>query len=432
MPDYDDALEDNDDEEEPPKEPPRPTRTVSLLAEASNQILEDSKKYLTTKEQQPAYVGSVRTINYHALLYFDTGSTGTRPYVFMYKSGEKQLSEFWALTRSKEFQTITIHNALQGAQHDNEELLKKFATASDEKKIELLEGLSLSDDFIQYISGTMTQATKIVNKWMAKEQEKGVTFYSDDSALLISDVIIAITGGLRSILGESAKVSTRLNAHLTACITNKLREAYALNGARLTAQLFTGTEEALCEAAAVSVLAGMHGSIGDKVGVVSMGGASVQISAGASSISVSVARKAGIAAAEAYIKGDKNAIEDFTATFNKALQEALKAQPDMLLEPRTWVGMSGMFYTAKDLSLTLETVGPIASVQSNFKELMQPLMVAGQEKRLGSAVAFSAVLSNLLGQVMFQREWTNPKTNQKLAATVSTGYVVRKLGYVDC
>jgi hypothetical protein len=348
----------------------------------------------------------------------------------MYKSGETQLSEFWALTRAKEMQNITIHTALQGADQCNEDLLKQLSTASDEQKIQLLDGLKLSEDFITYVHGTITQANKIVNKWMVKGKDKGVTFWAGGSAVLISDVVIAITGGLRSIIGESAGVSSALAAHMTGYITNKLLELYALNRVRLTAQLFTGAEEAICEAAAVSVLAGMHGSVAEKVGVVSMGGASVQISAGTASISVSVARKAGIAAADKYVKGDKRAIDDFTAKFNTALKEAIEAHPDMLAEPRTWVGMSGMFYTAKDLSLTLESSRPIAEVQALFPEKMKPLMVAGSESKLGSAAACLAVLSNLSGQVIFQREWTNPKTNQKLAATVSTGYVARRLGYI--
>ncbi len=120
---------------------------------------------------------------------------------------------------------------------------------------------------------------KVVNKWILKEQENGVIFWSGEPAILIQDIVIGVTDNVelikddkgrefRSIIGHSQQVRDCLADRLTAHLTRRLREAYALNSARLTAQLFTGNQEGSCEATAVASLLAMQGTLpGEQVGV---------------------------------------------------------------------------------------------------------------------------------------------------------------------
>lgn len=391
-----------------------------------------STKYVEAPAPQPVYVGSVTDLQYQGILYFDTGSTGTRPYVFIHKSTDNTLAEFWAMTRGKEMQTIKLHTCLHNAM-PNEEFLKKLKdAASDEEKIGILSTLEVSEEFVDYVVKTLTQAAKIVNKWMVKEEEAGVTFWSNGSAVLISDVILAITGGLRTYVGESPAVVQELNARLTGHLVTKLRMAYVLNGVRMSARLLVGAEEAKCEAAAVRVLAKMVGGDSDATyDVISMGGASIQINAGGKNMSVPLARNAAIEAAKSWISGQKEALTTFETQFSTALKQTLRDTfcPDLLVAPRHWVAVSGMFYVARDLGLILETPTEIAEVLLLVRSKIESLQKAGDPSKLGSATCAAVFLSHLSGHIIFQREWVNPRTKQKLAATVSTGHVVRHLGY---
>ena len=58
---------------------------------------------------------------------------------------------------------------------------------------------------------------KVVNKWILKEQENGVIFWSGEPAILIQDIVIGVTDnvelikddkgrGFRSIIGHSQQV----------------------------------------------------------------------------------------------------------------------------------------------------------------------------------------------------------------------------------
>jgi hypothetical protein len=329
-----------------------------LLAEEHPEVAqastEDSLKYTTESARQPVYVGTVTDVGYQGLLYFDSGSTGTRLYVFIRRSDEASPSEFWALTRAKEIETVKIHTCIRSEEHSNEDLLKRLkAASSEEAKLALLEGLQLSEEFIDTIKDAVTQAAKIVNKWMEREEAGGVKFWENGSALLISDIVIAITGGLRAVVGESLAVVREVNARLTGHLVSRLRQAYVLNGVRLVARLLPGSEEARCEAAAVRVLSGMQGPTalgGAAAGVISMGGASVQISIDGTSLSIPMGRNLAIEAVKREAAGEGGQLDAFATAFAAAREAALAEHPDLTQAPRTWIAVSGLYYTARDLN----------------------------------------------------------------------------------
>merc|ERR1712217_989129 len=119
--------------------------------------------------------------------------------------------------------------------------------------------------------------------------------WPDGTAVLFTNVLIAITGGLRAVVGQSPELVQKINVGLTSYLSEKLDDAHVLNGVHLPVELLTGEDEAMCEASAVSVLSGMDSKSKEPGAVVSMGGATVQISAKTAGktafVSVPVARK---------------------------------------------------------------------------------------------------------------------------------------------
>merc|ERR1712137_588012 len=98
---------------------------------------------------------------HHGALYFDAGSTGTRPQIFLYTPGKQSLHEFWMLSRSKEIQSIRLHECLE-SEYPNDELLKRLKNGSDDERLQLVNDVRLSDDFVNYIKNTVHQLSKIV------------------------------------------------------------------------------------------------------------------------------------------------------------------------------------------------------------------------------------------------------------------------------
>lgn len=247
-----------------------------------------------------------------------------------------------------------------------------------------------------------------------------------------------------AIIGDSRRVQEEVATHLTAHLTQKLREAYALNSARLTAQLFTGTTEAKHAVAAVSSLMtmSMPSRADEAIGVVALGGAAVQLArdhrAAQHSFSVKLGWKSGIAAAERALRGDDEALpallQEFTTAFTEEVADRHGDSSETMMflqQERTWIGISGLFKAAAILELqTCEPV-PVADVRAKLEEMTKRMVQdKGDIQNLGSAFAMLMVLRHVQGRIIFQREWHNPRTNQKLAATVCTGYVMRKLGYI--
>lgn len=411
------------------------------------QIMDASKQYLEKDGGTSVYVGGWKRVDYHGFLYFDTSSTGTRPYIFLYRLGEpreRSLSEFWALTRAKESQKLTIQSSLCSRHLSNEEFMNSLAAASsDAEKLKLFEDLQVTETFETYIENTILQITKVVDKWMKKEKEKGVVFWSEESALLISDIVIAVTDdlvsvspsskrGLREIIGESTQVKDALAAHLTAYISNKFRERYLLNNTRLTALLLNGAEEARSEFAAVCTLDSMSSQHRTpRMGVVSMGGASVQVSMHGHHASLNVGCKEAVEASQLTFGNENDALERFKQQMKEHLGRELttRLSTGMIQEERLWMAVSGLYYMACDNNLPTEKPVPINEILAKLEGVMTSLHARKDAPALGSAICAYAMLSHLHGTVQFQREWLNPRTNQRIAATVSTGYVLQRLGY---
>lgn len=389
---------------------------------------------------KPIYVGKAAHFKqsmYHGVLYFDAGSTGTRPQIFLYNPGQRSLDEFWMLSRSKEIQTVRLHECLE-SEYPNDELLKRLRNGSDGERLQLVEGVRLSDDFIDYVKNTIHHLSKIVSSWINKERnENGVIFWSDGSAVLFTNILIAITGGLREVVGQSLELVQRISVRLTSYLSEKLGDAHVLNGVNLTVELLTGEHEAMCEASAVSVLSSMDSKSKEPGAVVSMGGATVQISAkedgSTAFVSVPVARKFAISAAERQLGGnDGAALAAYEASYKTAAATALSNHPNLLENPQKWNAVSGLFFVATDNGFAKEVHLPVDDVVRGFRAKVPKLLTSGAGARdVGSAVAAMTILSHLKGSVIFQRQWLNQKTNQKLNGNVSTGYVLRRLGFSD-
>ena len=67
---------------------------MKTLAAYQSGLLARIRRHAKRTESRVAYVGSTFKMEYHAILYFDTSSTGTRPYFFAYRPDEQLLSEF--------------------------------------------------------------------------------------------------------------------------------------------------------------------------------------------------------------------------------------------------------------------------------------------------------------------------------------------------
>jgi len=400
----------------------------------------ETEKSAGASGQKPVYVGCVKEGDYQGLLYFDSGSTGTRPYVFIRRSADASVSEFWQLAWAQEVRQVRIHTCVSSEAHGNEELLRRLRGSPDEEgRLGLLEGLRLSQEFTDYIADAISQAGSIVSSSMQAEAGHGVKFWSNGSALLISDIVVAITGGLRSAVGESPAVLREVDARLTGLLSSRLQQAKGLGGVRLVAKLLPGSEEARCEAAAVRVLSAMQGSAslgGAASGVISMGGASVQVSVNGTSLCIPMGRNRAIEAAHK-ADGEPGHLDDFRAEFAAARAAALADHLELIESPRTWIAVSGLYYTARDLGIRLEQPLDLAEARAELRaralaresEAGEGEDPAAVDARAGSAACALEVLATLSGLVVFQREWLNPTTNQRLAATVSTGYVVSHLGY---
>jgi hypothetical protein len=403
-------------------------------------IRKQASKMLDIRADQPVYVGKaahLRKMMLQGVLYLDAGSTGTRPQIFVYGPERQSLSEFWMLSRSKEIQNIRLHECLE-SEYSNDELLKKLKGGSDSDRIKLFENVRLNDTFIDYVKNTIHHLSRIVNRWMQKERaENGVIFWQDGPATLFTDILIPITGGLRAVVGQSPELLEKVNAHLTSYLVKQLDDAHVLNAVNLTVELLRGEDEAMCEASAVSVLSSMDSKASGPGAVVSMGGATVQISAKDDGtiafVSVPVARKMAWSAAERQLGGtDNTALDAYETAYKTAVEETLSEHPMLLKEPRRWNAVSGLFFVAKDNGFEINVDHPVEEVVSSFRAKLPTLLESGASaKEVGSAVAAMTVLSHLKGSVTFQRQWLNPTTNQKLNGNVSTGYVLRRLGFTD-
>lgn len=414
--------------------------TVSADERVGEKTQAETEKSAAADGQKPVYVGCVAEGDYQGLLYFDSGSTGTRPYVFIRRSADASVSEFWQLTWAQEVRQVRIHTCVSSEAHGNEELLRRLRGSKDEgDKLGLLEGLRLSQEFTDYIAEAISQAGSIVSASMQTEAGHGVKFWSNGSPLLISDIMVAITGGLRSAVGESPAVLREVDTRLTGLLASKLQQAKDFAGVRLVAKLLPGSEEARCEAAAVRVLSAMQGSAspgGAASGVISMGGASVQVSVNGTSLCIPMGRNRAIEAAHR-ADGEPGHLDDFRAEFAAARAAALADHLELIESPRTWIAVSGLYYTARDLGVRLEQPLDLAEARAQIREralareseASEAEDPAAVDARAGSAACALEVLATLSGRVVFQREWLNPTTNQRLAATVSTGYVVSHLGY---
>jgi len=416
--------------------------TVNADESVGGKTQAETEKSDDASWRKPVYVGCVAEGDYQGLLYFDSGSTGTRPYVFIRRSADASVSEFWQLTWAQEARQVRIHTCVSSEAHGNEELLRRLRGSPDEgDKLGLLEGLRLSQEFTDYIADAISQARNIVSSAMQTEAGHGVKFWSNGSALRISDIMVAITGGLRSAVGESPAVLREVDTRLTELLTSKLQQASNPSGVRLVAKLLPGSEEARCEAAAVRVLSAMQGSAslgGASSGVISMGGASVQVSVNGTSLCIPMGRNRAIEAAHK-ADGEPGHLDDFRAEFAAARAAALAEHLELIESSRTWIAVSGLYYTARDLGIRLEEPLDLAEARADIRaralaaaresEASEGEDPATVDARAGSAACALEVLATLSGRVVFQREWLNPATNQRLAATVSTGYVVSHLGY---
>jgi len=414
--------------------------TSKRTRQAERAIRHQASLRRSIPSDQPVYVGKAAHLKHamlHGVLYFDAGSTGTRPQIFVYAPGQPSLNEFWMLSRSKEIQSIRLHEHLEN-EYANDELLKRLQNGTDAERLQLTKDVRLGDEFISYIQNTIHQTSKIVNRWMEKEKkENGVLFWPDGQAILFTNILIAVTGGLRSVVGQSPKVVEQVNVRLTSYLADRLDDAHVLNGIHLTVELLTGEHEAMCEASAVSVLSSLDSKSKEPGAVVSMGGATVQISAKEAGttafVSVPVARKMAWSAAERQIGGsDPKALSSYETEYKTAALNALSNHPKLLKQPQNWNAVSGLFFVAKDNGFETEVRMPVDDIVSRFRaKLPEKLASGATAKDVGSVVAAMTVISHLKGFVTFQRQWLNRRTNQRLNGNVSTGYVLRRLGFTD-
>merc|ERR1712187_1021883 len=139
-------------------------------------------------------------------------------------------------------------------------------------------------------------------------------------------------------------------------------------------------------------------------------------------VSVPVARKMAIAAAERQLANDSTAFAGYEADYSAAQETVLSQFPGFLQQPRDWNAVSGLYFIAKDNGIELDTGLSIDDVVTRFRarvpELLQPGSGASA-RDVGSVVAAMTVLSHLKGAVTFQRQWLNRPTNQLLNGNVS-------------
>merc|ERR1712060_79159 len=103
-------------------------------------------------------------------------------------------------------------------------------------------------------------------------------------------------------------------------------------------------------------------------------------------LSIPMARNAAIDAAKNWTQGQAEALSAFEKAFAETLKQSLRDvfAPDLLDSPRHWVAVSGLFYVARDLELTLETPVPLEEVLALIRSKIQGLRKAGDPSKLGS------------------------------------------------
>merc|ERR1712151_1224104 len=139
-----------------------------------------------------------------------------------------------------------------------------------------------------------------------------------------------------------------------------------------------------------------------------------------------------IAAAERQLANNGTDLAAYESEYSAAAALVLSKHPGLVQEPRGWNAVSGLYFIAKDNGVELEVPLPVDDVVSSLRAKVPDLLTSGADaKAVGSVVAAMTVLSGLKGTVTFQRQWLNRPTNQNLSGNVSTGYILRRRGFMD-